>query len=189
MSFHNLATVFGPTLLRPSEKDSKIPANATQPITMNDNWSLEVMSQVKSVGICVFQNVNVDFVAEVDSEVFMEPKMMCYGSNNLFPFALSRFPFCLCRYRSYCISFSFRVSQHRTANVKASSSPLKYSESMDISICEKRREEEVDKSMPSMVNCWLLELMNTGWITGHLLYMATRGSQQHISDWIKYSTS
>uniref|UniRef100_A0A4W5QZL2 BCR activator of RhoGEF and GTPase n=1 Tax=Hucho hucho TaxID=62062 RepID=A0A4W5QZL2_9TELE len=47
MSFHNLATVFGPTLLRPSEKDSKIPANATQPITMNDNWSLEVMSQVQ----------------------------------------------------------------------------------------------------------------------------------------------
>uniref|UniRef100_A0A673ZUW9 BCR activator of RhoGEF and GTPase n=1 Tax=Salmo trutta TaxID=8032 RepID=A0A673ZUW9_SALTR len=46
MSFHNLATVFGPTLLRPSEKDSKIPANATQPITMNDSWSLEVMSQV-----------------------------------------------------------------------------------------------------------------------------------------------
>uniref|UniRef100_A0A673ZRQ9 BCR activator of RhoGEF and GTPase n=1 Tax=Salmo trutta TaxID=8032 RepID=A0A673ZRQ9_SALTR len=47
MSFHNLATVFGPTLLRPSEKDSKIPANATQPITMNDSWSLEVMSQVQ----------------------------------------------------------------------------------------------------------------------------------------------
>uniref|UniRef100_A0A8C8JAM7 Uncharacterized protein n=1 Tax=Oncorhynchus tshawytscha TaxID=74940 RepID=A0A8C8JAM7_ONCTS len=46
MSFHNLATVFGPTLLRPSEKDSKIPSNATQPITMNDSWSLEVMSQV-----------------------------------------------------------------------------------------------------------------------------------------------
>uniref|UniRef100_A0A4W5N7C2 BCR activator of RhoGEF and GTPase n=1 Tax=Hucho hucho TaxID=62062 RepID=A0A4W5N7C2_9TELE len=47
MSFHNLATVFGPTLLRPSEKDSKIPSNATQPITMNDSWSLEVMSQVQ----------------------------------------------------------------------------------------------------------------------------------------------
>lgn len=48
MSLHNLATVFGPTLLRPSEKDSKIPANPTQPITMTDSWSLEVMSQVKS---------------------------------------------------------------------------------------------------------------------------------------------
>ncbi|CAB1321783.1 unnamed protein product [Coregonus sp. 'balchen'] len=98
MSFHNLATVFGPTLLRPSEKDSKIPANATQPITMNDNWSLEVM------------------------------------------------------YRSCCISFSFRASQHRTAN---------YSGSMGISICEKQREEEVDKIIPFMVNCWLLEEMNT----------------------------
>uniref|UniRef100_A0A672UX62 BCR activator of RhoGEF and GTPase n=1 Tax=Strigops habroptila TaxID=2489341 RepID=A0A672UX62_STRHB len=47
MSLHNLATVFGPTLLRPSEKDSKIPANPTQPITMTDSWSLEVMSQVQ----------------------------------------------------------------------------------------------------------------------------------------------
>ncbi|XP_051951066.1 breakpoint cluster region protein-like [Xyrauchen texanus] len=47
MSFHNLATVFGPTLLRPSEKDSKIPTNPTQPISMNDSWSLEVMSQVQ----------------------------------------------------------------------------------------------------------------------------------------------
>lgn len=48
MSLHNLATVFGPTLLRPSEKDSKIPTNPTQPITMGDSWSLEVMSQVRS---------------------------------------------------------------------------------------------------------------------------------------------
>uniref|UniRef100_A0A8D0CKN4 BCR activator of RhoGEF and GTPase n=1 Tax=Scleropages formosus TaxID=113540 RepID=A0A8D0CKN4_SCLFO len=47
MSLHNLATVFGPTLLRPSEKDSKIPTNPTQPITMSDSWSLEVMSQVQ----------------------------------------------------------------------------------------------------------------------------------------------
>ncbi|XP_069475957.1 breakpoint cluster region protein isoform X2 [Ambystoma mexicanum] len=47
MSLHNLATVFGPTLLRPSEKDSKIAANPTQPITMADSWSLEVMSQVQ----------------------------------------------------------------------------------------------------------------------------------------------
>uniref|UniRef100_A0AAR2K1L5 BCR activator of RhoGEF and GTPase n=1 Tax=Pygocentrus nattereri TaxID=42514 RepID=A0AAR2K1L5_PYGNA len=48
MSLHNLATVFGPTLLRPAEKDSKIPTNPTQPITMGDSWSLEVMSQVLS---------------------------------------------------------------------------------------------------------------------------------------------
>lgn len=47
MSLHNLATVFGPTLLRPSEKDSKIPANPTQAINMGDSWSLEVMAQVK----------------------------------------------------------------------------------------------------------------------------------------------
>ncbi|XP_075960545.1 breakpoint cluster region protein [Anarhichas minor] len=46
MSLHNLATVFGPTLLRPSEKDSKI-SNSSQPISMNDCWSLEVMSQVQ----------------------------------------------------------------------------------------------------------------------------------------------
>lgn len=46
MSLHNLATVFGPTLLRPSEKDSKI-SNSSQPISMNDSWSLEVMAQVK----------------------------------------------------------------------------------------------------------------------------------------------
>ncbi|KAJ8346527.1 hypothetical protein SKAU_G00279280 [Synaphobranchus kaupii] len=45
MSLHNLATVFGPTLLHPS--DSKIPANPTQPLSMTDSWSLEVMSQVQ----------------------------------------------------------------------------------------------------------------------------------------------
>uniref|UniRef100_A0A673B9K2 BCR activator of RhoGEF and GTPase n=1 Tax=Sphaeramia orbicularis TaxID=375764 RepID=A0A673B9K2_9TELE len=49
MSLHNLATVFGPTLLRPSEKDSKIPANPTQPISMGDSWSLEVMAQVNKL--------------------------------------------------------------------------------------------------------------------------------------------
>ncbi|XP_026538643.1 breakpoint cluster region protein isoform X1 [Notechis scutatus] len=47
MSLHNLATVFGPTLLRPSEKDSKIPANPMHPMAMADSWSLEVMSQVQ----------------------------------------------------------------------------------------------------------------------------------------------
>uniref|UniRef100_A0A3B3RWJ8 BCR activator of RhoGEF and GTPase n=1 Tax=Paramormyrops kingsleyae TaxID=1676925 RepID=A0A3B3RWJ8_9TELE len=47
MSLHNLATVFGPTLLRPSEKDSKIPTNPTLPISMGDSWSLEVLSQVQ----------------------------------------------------------------------------------------------------------------------------------------------
>ncbi|XP_072770364.1 breakpoint cluster region protein-like [Nerophis lumbriciformis] len=47
MSLHNLATVFGPTLLRPSEKDSKVSMNVSQPISMNDSWSLEVMAQVQ----------------------------------------------------------------------------------------------------------------------------------------------
>ena len=47
MSLHNLATVFGPTLLRPSDKESKLPANPSQPISMTDSWSLEVMSQVR----------------------------------------------------------------------------------------------------------------------------------------------
>uniref|UniRef100_A0A8C7XFT8 BCR activator of RhoGEF and GTPase n=1 Tax=Oryzias sinensis TaxID=183150 RepID=A0A8C7XFT8_9TELE len=47
MSLHNLATVFGPTLLRPAEKDSKIPTNPTQPISMGDSWSQEVMAQVQ----------------------------------------------------------------------------------------------------------------------------------------------
>ncbi|KAM4579366.1 breakpoint cluster region protein [Fundulus diaphanus] len=46
MSLHNLATVFGPTLLRPSEKDSKTPSSS-QPLSMNDSWSLEVMAQVQ----------------------------------------------------------------------------------------------------------------------------------------------
>ncbi|XP_033089835.1 breakpoint cluster region protein-like [Trachypithecus francoisi] len=35
-SLHNLAMVFGPTLLWPSEKESKLPANPSQPITMTD---------------------------------------------------------------------------------------------------------------------------------------------------------
>ncbi|XP_037679436.1 breakpoint cluster region protein [Choloepus didactylus] len=47
MSLHNLATVFGPTLLRPSDKETKPPANPGQPISMSDSWSLEVMSQVQ----------------------------------------------------------------------------------------------------------------------------------------------
>ncbi|KAM9394485.1 breakpoint cluster region protein isoform 2-T2 [Pholidichthys leucotaenia] len=46
MSLHNLATVFGPTLLRPSEKDSKM-SSSSQPISLNDSWSLEVMAQVQ----------------------------------------------------------------------------------------------------------------------------------------------
>lgn len=43
MSLHNLATVFGPTLLRPSEKDSKM----SHSVSLNDSWSMEVMAQVR----------------------------------------------------------------------------------------------------------------------------------------------
>ncbi|XP_006901470.1 PREDICTED: breakpoint cluster region protein [Elephantulus edwardii] len=47
MSLHNLATVFGPTLLRPSEKENKPPTTPGQPFAMTDSWSLEVMAQVQ----------------------------------------------------------------------------------------------------------------------------------------------
>uniref|UniRef100_A0A8C5SI84 BCR activator of RhoGEF and GTPase n=1 Tax=Laticauda laticaudata TaxID=8630 RepID=A0A8C5SI84_LATLA len=60
MSLHNLATVFGPTLLRPSEKDSKIPANPMHPMAMTDSWSLEVMSQVKANGESKSMLLNLD---------------------------------------------------------------------------------------------------------------------------------
>lgn len=44
MSLHNLATVFGPTLLRPSEGESK--AHLT---LASDIWSHDVMAQVRAV--------------------------------------------------------------------------------------------------------------------------------------------
>uniref|UniRef100_A0A8B9KEQ8 ABR activator of RhoGEF and GTPase n=1 Tax=Astyanax mexicanus TaxID=7994 RepID=A0A8B9KEQ8_ASTMX len=48
MSLHNLATVFGPTLLRPSESETSKPH-----ITMaSDIWSHDVMAQVDIVCIC-----------------------------------------------------------------------------------------------------------------------------------------
>ncbi|XP_030671801.1 breakpoint cluster region protein-like [Nomascus leucogenys] len=47
MSLHNLATVFGPTLLGPSKKERKLPANPSQPITTTDSRSLEIMSQIQ----------------------------------------------------------------------------------------------------------------------------------------------
>ncbi|XP_042194304.1 active breakpoint cluster region-related protein isoform X2 [Callorhinchus milii] len=42
MSLHNLATVFGPTLLRPSESESKSHTNS-----VSDIWSHDVMAQVQ----------------------------------------------------------------------------------------------------------------------------------------------
>lgn len=44
MSLHNLATVFGPTLLRPSEVESK--GHLT---LASDIWSHDVMAQVRAV--------------------------------------------------------------------------------------------------------------------------------------------
>lgn len=44
MSLHNLATVFGPTLLRPSEGESK--GHLT---LASDIWSHDVMAQVRAV--------------------------------------------------------------------------------------------------------------------------------------------
>ncbi|KAM7391468.1 hypothetical protein PAMP_022157 [Pampus punctatissimus] len=64
MSLHNLATVFGPTLLRPSEKDSKISVNNSQPISMNDSWSLEVMAQVQ----VLFYFLQLDSIPTPDSK-------------------------------------------------------------------------------------------------------------------------
>lgn len=43
MSLHNLATVFGPTLLRPSESESTKGQHIT---SASDIWSHDVMAQV-----------------------------------------------------------------------------------------------------------------------------------------------
>lgn len=43
MSLHNLATVFGPTLLRPSESES---AKGQHITSASDIWSHDVMAQV-----------------------------------------------------------------------------------------------------------------------------------------------
>ena len=95
MSLHNLATVFGPTLLRPSEKDSKIPANPTQPISMGDSWSLEVMAQVTAMTLhyCLTCNVSLQHL--------------------VFP----------CRSRCCSTSCSWRRSPPPTVNDRASCSP------------------------------------------------------------------
>ncbi|XP_059511325.1 active breakpoint cluster region-related protein [Stegostoma tigrinum] len=47
MSVHNLATVFGPTLLRPSETEHKVHTNI-----VSDIWSHEVMAQVQHIQPC-----------------------------------------------------------------------------------------------------------------------------------------
>lgn len=44
MSLHNLGTVFGPTLLRPSEVEQKAHINLA-----SDIWSHDVMAQVRIV--------------------------------------------------------------------------------------------------------------------------------------------
>ena len=49
MSLHNLATVFGPTLLRPSESESTKGQNIT---SASDIWSHDVMAQVLAHSRC-----------------------------------------------------------------------------------------------------------------------------------------
>lgn len=100
MSLHNLATVFGPTLLRPSEKDSKI-SNSSQPISMNDSWSLEVMAQVKT-------HLSDNWHFALEARVWSPARVL------------------LCRCKSSSTSSSWRAFQHLTANVKAFSSLQKY---------------------------------------------------------------
>lgn len=46
MSLHNLATVFGPTLLRPSESESTKGQHIT---SASDIWSHDVMAQVHAL--------------------------------------------------------------------------------------------------------------------------------------------
>lgn len=106
MSLHNLATVFGPTLLRPSEKDSKI-STSSQPISMNDSWSLEVMAQVRVVTKAISEAVPLEVFALVQL-----PLMFLH------------------RFKSFSTSFSWRAFQHLTANVKAFSSLPKYNRNM-----------------------------------------------------------
>uniref|UniRef100_A0A667ZF89 ABR activator of RhoGEF and GTPase n=1 Tax=Myripristis murdjan TaxID=586833 RepID=A0A667ZF89_9TELE len=51
MSLHNLATVFGPTLLRPSESESTKGQHIT---SASDIWSHDVMAQVPTSCACLF---------------------------------------------------------------------------------------------------------------------------------------
>lgn len=50
MSLHNLATVFGPTLLRPSESESTKGQHIT---SASDIWSHDVMAQVQTITTCL----------------------------------------------------------------------------------------------------------------------------------------
>lgn len=50
MSLHNLATVFGPTLLRPSESEV---AKGQHITSASDIWSHDVMAQVPTQGVCL----------------------------------------------------------------------------------------------------------------------------------------
>lgn len=50
MSLHNLATVFGPTLLRPSESESTKGQHIT---SASDIWSHDVMAQVHTLTACL----------------------------------------------------------------------------------------------------------------------------------------
>lgn len=160
MSLHNLATVFGPTLLRPSEKDSKIPANPTQPISMGDSWSLEVMAQVSHTDLLLafYLWALWRFFSEKDALLIaslMTPKPH---------FILS--PFCFLfprRSRCCCISSSWRRSPLPTVNDRASSSPLKYranTDSADLRLWPWRSAKETDCGSK-----WACSSMFLNWLT------------------------
>lgn len=128
MSLHNLATVFGPTLLRPAEKDSKIPTNPTQPITMGDSWSLEVMSQVLlHIFRCSLKKnwlVSRTFAGHTP-EYFSDALYtfhFCLDYSSRVTHDTTRACFCI-RYKSCCTSSSWRLFPLRTARDRASCFP------------------------------------------------------------------
>lgn len=68
MSLHNLATVFGPTLLRPSESESNKPH-----ITLaSDIWSHDVMAQVNTNPIIVHQSLFISSLYNVAKPVYLK---------------------------------------------------------------------------------------------------------------------
>lgn len=122
MSLHNLATVFGPTLLRPAEKDSKIPTNPTQPITMGDSWSLEVMSQVvPEMNSAALLNIFKSYSLKTLSLTWIfQSCAWSSDSHDTWPMT----PICFCiRSKSCCTSSSLRLFPHRTVRDRASCFP------------------------------------------------------------------
>ena len=157
MSSYNLATVFGPTLLRPSEKDGRL--GSSQPLCMNDSWSLEVMSQVEW---CLHyrtgsQILNGHVCSPLELSRYLSP-------------CLSR----ICRYNFYCISSNLRTFRHQTANDKAFSSHLRYSGNVELSM----------KWHQLLLN-W--KRVNASWKTRHLGFSHQGAATAHLKQalWLK----